>query len=107
MQNPAYTARLQAQITAVFEAIAEGRKTARAYPRPRSADYDVLMADLTKRGWSQADMQLFNDPRALANAGPERLCQMVSDWFAAQLAVEDPDMQLRLLVDALKPLVAG
>jgi len=28
-------------------------------------------------------------------------------WFAAQLALKDPDMQLRLLVDASKPIPAG
>ena len=107
MQNPAYTASLQAQLVAVFEAIADGRKAARAYPQPRKADYDTLGADLTKRGWSQSDWQLFSDERALARAAPEKVCQLVHDWFAAQLALKDPDMQLRLLVNSLKPVVAG
>jgi hypothetical protein len=31
----------------------------------------------------------------------------VKDWFAAQLAIEDANMQLHLLVDSLKPVVAG
>ena len=61
----------------------------------------------TKLGWSQTDWQLFSDERALARAGPEKVCQLVHDWFAAQLAIKDPDMQLRLLVDSLKPVVAG
>jgi len=107
MQNPDFTPQLQAQVLAVFEAIADGRKTARAYPQPRKSDYDALAADLTRRGWSQADLQLFSDERALSNAGPAKVCQMVRDWFAAQLAIKDPDMQLRLLVESLKPIVAG
>ena len=107
MQNPAFTPHLQAQVLAVFEAIADGRKLPRAYPQPRKTDYDALAADLTRRGWSQADLQLFSDERALAHAEPDKVCQMVRDWFAAQLALKDPDMQLRLLVDSLKPIVAG
>ena len=35
MQNPTLAAHLQAQLTAVFEAIADGRKTVRIYPEPR------------------------------------------------------------------------
>jgi hypothetical protein len=77
------------------------------YPQPRKSDYDALGADLTKRGWSPSDWQLFSDERALARAGPEKVCQLVHDWFAAQLDLKDPDMQLRLLVDSLKPVVAG
>jgi hypothetical protein len=107
MQNPAHARHLQAQLTAVFEAISDGRKAARVYPQPRKTDYDALAADLAKLGWSQADMQLFSDERALAKAEPGKVCQLVHDWFSAQLAIKDPDMQLRLLVDSLKPVVAG
>src|SRR5262245_64389608 len=97
MQNPAFTPNLQAQVLAVFEAIADGRKSARAYPQPRKTDYDALAADLAKRGWSQADLQLFSDERALSNAGSQKVCQMVRDWFAAQLALKDHAMQLQTL----------
>ena len=107
MQDPAHAGHLQAQLTAVFEAIADGRKAARVYPQPRKTDYDALTSDLAQRGWNQSDMQLFSDERALAQAGPEKVCQLVHDWFAAQLDLKDPDMQLRLLVDSLKPVVAG
>jgi uncharacterized protein DUF4339 len=107
LQGSRHTAHLQAQLTAVFEAIAEGRKTTRVYPQPRKIDYDWLAGELGKRGWSQDDMRLFSDERALASAGPEKVCQLVHDWFAAQLAIKDNDMQLRLLVDSLKPVVAG
>ena len=52
-------------------------------------------------------MQLFTDARALARASPEKVCQLVHDWFAAHLDIKDPDMQLRLLVESIKPVVAG
>jgi hypothetical protein len=107
MQSPKHTAHLQAQVTAVFEAVADGRKSPRVYPRPRQADYDLLIADLARRGWSKADVQTFGDPRALSQAGPEKFCQLVHDWFAAQLALKDEEVQLRLLVEALRPLFAG
>ena len=107
LQGTPHTAHLQTQLTAVFEAIADGRKSPRVYPGPRKTDYDTLAGELTKRGWSQADMALFSDEQALARASPEKVCQLVHDWFAAQLGLKDADMQLRLLVDSLKPVVAG
>ncbi len=107
LQGSQHTAHLQAQLTAVFEAIAEGRKQPRVYPQPRQADYDLLAADLTKRGWTQADMALFSDERALAQAAPEKVCQMVHDWFAAQLELGNAEAQMRLLVESLRPVVAG
>jgi hypothetical protein len=102
-----HTAYLQAQLTTVFEAIAEGRKQPRVYPQPRQTDYDKLAADLTKRGWTPDDMKLFSNERALAQATPEKVCQMVHDWFAAQLSLSDTDAQMRLLVESLRPVVAG
>jgi hypothetical protein len=32
---------------------------------------------------------------------------MVQDWFAAQIAIKDPAVQLRLLIESLRPVVAG
>jgi hypothetical protein len=108
LQQPSpHTARLQTQMVAVFEAIADGRKSPRVYPGPRKTDYDMLAGELTKLGWTQADMQLFSDEKALSRANPQKVCQLVHDWFAAQLGLKDADMQLRLLVDSLKPVVAG
>ena len=72
LQGSPHTAHLQAQLTAVFEAIADGRKSPRVYPGPRKTDYDTLAGELTKRGWSQADMPLFSDEQALARASPRR-----------------------------------
>lgn len=107
LQGSEHTAHLQAQLTSVFEAVAEGRKQPRVYPQPRQTDYDKLAADLAKRGWSPADMKLFSDERALAKAAPDKVCQMVHDWFAAQLSLSDPEAQMRLLVESLRPVVAG
>jgi hypothetical protein len=107
LQGSPQTALLQAQLVAVFEAIGEGRKTPRVYPAPRRSDYELLANNLKKRGWSDADMQLFSNEQALSQAAPAKVCQMVHDWFAAQLAIEDQDIQLRLLVDSLRPVVAG
>lgn len=107
LQGSAHTSHLQAQLTSVFEAIAEGRKQPRVYPQPRQTDYDKLAADLAKRGWTPADMKLFSDERSLAQAAPDKVCQMVHDWFAAQLSLTDQDAQMRLLVESLRPVVAG
>lgn len=107
MQDPLYASPLLAQTTAAFEAIADGRKTPRVHQQPSKSDYDALAGDLAKRGWSQADMQLFSDEKALSRAPPEKVCQLVHDWIAAQLDIKDPDTQLRLLADTLKPVVAG
>ncbi len=106
-QSPEHASHLQRQINAVFEAIAEGRKTPRVYAAPKQADYNLLVVELEGRGWTQADMQLFSDSKALAKAPPEKVCKMVQEWFEAQLAVKDADAQLRLIVDALRPVVAG
>ncbi len=108
LQGSPHVPRLQAQMTAVYEAIADGRKTPRAYPAPKREDYEKLALDLQQqRGWTQADLQLFTNERALAQATPGKVCQLVHDWFAAQLDIKDIDMQVRLLVDSLKPVVAG
>jgi hypothetical protein len=110
LQGSPHVARLQAHLTAVFEAIANGRTlhpagSARVYSKPNEDDFDVLANDLVRRGWTQADMQLVTNGSALAQAGSTKVCQLVHDWLAAQLAITDADMQLRLLVDFLKPFV--
>lgn len=98
---------IEAQTTAIFEAIAEGRRSPSAHERPSKADYDLLADQLTQLGWSQADLQLFADPRALARATPERVCKMVQDWFTAHIVIQDQQTQERLLVETLRPVVAG
>ncbi len=100
-------AAIDAQLATIFDAVADGRKSPSPRDPPRREDYDVLSGELGKRGWSAADLQLFTDARALSRAAPEKVCQMVQDWFAAQLAVEDESAKIRLLGEALKPVVAG
>jgi hypothetical protein len=107
LQGSEHAAHLQAQLTSVFEAIAEGRRQPRVHIRPRPQDYETLVAGLAKLGWTAADIQLWQDEKALAQAAPEKLCQMVHDWFQAQLAFPDPEIRNRLLVDALRPVFAG
>ncbi len=107
MRSSQHTAGLQSQFTAIFEAIAEGRKSPRKHEPPKREDYDALAAQLATRGWSPADLQTFSDARALAKATPQRVCQMVQDWFSAQLSVKDEAVQMRLLVEALKPVIQG
>ena len=102
-----HTPSLQRQSAAIFSAIAEGRRTPATHKPPTREDYDQLAIQLAKRGWSPIDLQLFSDARSLARATPERVCKMVQDWFAAQLAVDNEDVQVRLLIEALKPVVAG
>ena len=107
MQSPEHTSALQAQLVATFEAINEGRRATRIYPQPKPEDYDALVKLLETRGWKNADLQLFSDSAALAKASPETVCRLVTEWFESQLAIEDPDVQLRLIVDSLRPVVAG
>ena len=107
LQSAEHTSGLQAQLAATFEAISEGRRTPRIYPRPKPEDYDALVANLETRGWKDTDLQLFSDSTALANASPETVCRLVTQWFQSQIAIQDPDAQLRLLVDSLRPVVAG
>jgi hypothetical protein len=106
-QHKDHTALLQRQLVAVFEAVEEGRKTPRVYPVPKQGDYDLLVTELQNRGWTQVDIQTFSDSRALAKSPPEKVCALVTEWFESQLQLKDPDVRLRLLVDSLRPMIAG
>jgi hypothetical protein len=107
LQGSEHTAHLQAQLTAVFEAIAEGRQLPRVHPQPTQAQYATLASELTKRGWTPDDFRMLSTKQAMAKAAPEKVCQLVHDFFAAQLALPDADAQMRLLVDSLRPVFAG
>jgi hypothetical protein len=107
LQGSDHTAHLQALETAVFEAIADGRQVPRVHPRPSAAQYGMLASELTKRGWTQADFQLLTSKQGLAQAEPDKVCQLVQDFFGAQLDMPDAEVQMRLLVDSLRPVFAG
>ncbi len=107
MQDPAQSAQIEAQLVAVFAAISEGRKTPAEHTAPVKTDYDLLAGELGRLGWTQADMQLFANPKELAQAPRERVCSMLQDWFAAHLAIQDQASQQRLLFETLKPVVSG
>ena len=100
-------ASVQAQVAAIFEAIADGRKTPTQHEKAGKTDYEVLVQELSKLGWKENDLKVFSNPQSLSHEPPERVCQMVQDWFAAHLAVADKATQERLLVETLKPVVSG
>jgi GYF domain 2 len=107
MQKAEESGPIQAQMTAIFSAVVEGRKTPLQHSQPLKGDYDLLATELGTLGWSQADIQLFADPKALAQAPRDRVCKMVQDWFAAHLALKDTAAQERLLFETLRPVVSG
>ena len=107
MQNPAQSAKIEAQLVAVVAAISEGRKQPAQHTAPVKTDYDLLAGELGRLGWTQADMQLFANPKELAQAPRQRVCSMLQDWFAAHLAIQDTSSQERLLFETLKPVVSG
>jgi hypothetical protein len=98
---------IQVQVAAIFEAIAEGRKTPVTYDKPQKADYDVLMAELGKLGWTQEDLTVFLNPKSLARTEPARVCQMVQDWFVAHIEIGDENTRQRLIGETLRPVVSG
>jgi hypothetical protein len=49
-------------------------------------------------------MTLFN---TLAKAPPEKACQLLHDFFKAQIDTKDPDVRTKLLIYSLRPVFAG
>ena len=107
VQKPAEGPALHAQLSAVFTAVIEGQKNPIARTSPQTTDYNLLAAELGTIGWSQADIQLFADPKALSAAPRDRVCRMVKDWFSAHLAVKDDAARERLLFETLRLVIAG
>ena len=107
VQKPAEGAALHAQLRAVLAAVVEGQQNPVTRTQPQPADYNLLAAELGTIGWSQADIQLFADPKALAAAPREQVCKMVKDWFTAHLSVKDDPARERLLYETLRLVIAG
>jgi hypothetical protein len=107
MDDPVKSAEIDHQMTSIVTAIAEGKKQPAQHASPVKTDYDVLAGELGRLGWTQADMQLFANPKELAKAPRSRGCSMLQDWFTAHLAFQDPATQERLLFETLKPVISG
>jgi hypothetical protein len=107
LQSPDQGAAVQAKIAAIFEAIADGRRAPSVHGKAEKGDYDILVQELSKLGWKENDLQVFSNPTLLSREPPERVCQMVQDWFNAHLGIADEPTQERLLVETLKPVVSG
>jgi hypothetical protein len=107
LEHPATATALNAQIGAIFEAISEGTKNPVKHDAAVKSDYDVLIKELAKLGWKEEDLQVFSNPKLLAQRQPAQVCKMVQDWFVAHLAVKDKDIRDRLLFETLKPVVSG
>ncbi len=106
-RTPAFAETLQRQMLSVFEAIVDARNGRKIHANTRRSDYDRLTAELTARGWTQTDLATFSDPQRLSQTQPDKVCTLVQEWFATQLALKEPDLQARLLAESLKPLVGG
>lgn len=98
---------IQLQVAAIFEAIGEGRRSPVTYEKPQKGDYDALMGELAKLGWTNDDIATFANPRTLARTEPSRVCQMVQDWFVAHIAIADESTRQRLIGETLRPVVSG
>jgi len=107
IDDPTKGAEIEKQVVAIVGAIVEGKKQPAEHAPPVKTDYDVLAGELGRLGWTQADMQLFANPKELAKAPRSRVCNMLKDWFAAHLAIQDPSTQERLLFETLKPVISG
>ena len=74
LQSPEQGAAVQAQVAAIFEAIADGRKSPTTHDKAAKTDYDVLVQELTKLGWKENDLQRVLQPDdAVARAARARL----------------------------------
>jgi hypothetical protein len=96
LQSPDQGAALQTQVAAIFEAIADGRKTPTSHDRAVKSDYEVLVQQLTKLGWKEEDLR-FLQPHALSKNRLDASARW-QDWFVAHLG-GGSGAQERLLVE--------
>lgn len=95
------------QTKMIIDAIVAGRRDPNTHAPPLQKDYRLITAELTRIGWTNEEMTLFGDPAKLAKAEPAQVCKLVTDWFTAQLTLQDEDAKTRLLVQSLRPVVSG
>jgi hypothetical protein len=97
---------LHRQVTAVFSAIAEGRRSPLAVEQVQEQDYGPLTSELRNLGWGDDEIRMFEDRGQLDKAPAGQVCKLVREWIAAHLALRDATMQRRLLIKSLQPLFA-
>lgn len=107
MLKPETHAPIHDQLLATFKASTEGASTPVKHAAPEKEDYQALTGELAKIGWNKEDIQLFANPKALSEAPPARVCQMVQDWFTAHLRLDNKSAQERLLHETLRPVISG
>ena len=107
MRKPGDSAAIHGQLLATFQASVDGANAPVTRAAPQKSDYEALTSQLAKIGWNKEDIQLFANPKALSQAPPARVCQMVQDWFTAHLNLENAETQERLLYETLRPVVSG
>ena len=106
-EDPLRSQLLNNQTKAIVEAIIDAKASPHKHRSPDKADFDLLSTELTKSGWTQADLQMFSDPAALSRAEPATVCRLVTQWFVTQTRLPDPEVRSRLIAASLRPVIAG
>lgn len=107
LQSPESATVFNSLFGAILEAAEDGAKTQSKHDAAAKSDYDLLIKELNKIGWKENDLQVFSNPKLLAQQEPAQVCKMVQEWFVAHLAIGDKAAQNRLLYETLKPVVSG
>ncbi len=98
---------LEAQMLTIFKAVVDARSSQTRRDAPVKADFETLAKDLARQGWTQADLELFSDPKALSRAQPDVVCRLVTQWFSTQTQLADPVIRDRLIAASLRPVIGG